>query len=304
MFHVKHFFMTELLSICPICQLTNFNLFLSIKDHFLSKEIFHIMQCSSCGFRFVNPRPNTSDMKHYYQSESYISHDASKSDLLSQIYKLARNISLRNKYYLVRQYCETGPILDFGCGTGEFLAYCKKKRHQVVGIEPNDKARDFAINQQKLAVFTDLNSLGVNLRTFDCITLWHVLEHVHDLDQTLTKINNLLSSKGTLIIAVPNCNSPDARKYKTFWAAYDVPRHLYHFTVESFTRLAARHRFIVEKILPQKLDAYYVSMLSEKYQNGKNKYFCSLLNGFRSNFLAKKDNMGYSSQIFILHRIT
>ncbi|MCX6277371.1 MAG: class I SAM-dependent methyltransferase [Bacteroidetes bacterium] len=295
--------MTEELSTCPICNKTKFILFSSIKDHFLSKETFHVMQCTACGFRFLNPRPDAADISYYYQSKDYISHDASKKDLISHIYKLARNISIRNKYNLVRQYCETGAILDFGCGTGEFLAYCKKMKHQVVGVELNNKARDFAINQQKIEVFNDINTYELNLRTFDCITMWHVLEHVHDLSQTLKRINSLLSNSGILIIAVPNCNSPDARKYKTFWAAYDVPRHLYHFTTESFTRLAHRHHFIIENILPQKLDAYYVSMLSEKYQNGKNNYFRSFLNGLRSNFLAKRDNMGYSSQIFVLNRV-
>jgi len=294
--------MAEKLLKCPICDGIKSGDFLSIKDHFLSQEIFHIKQCASCGFRFINPRPDADEIGNYYKSEDYISHDASNKGLIGRIYKIARNFSIRYKYKLVRRYCPGGTILDIGCGTGEFLAYCKKMGYQCVGIEPSEKARTFAKNQNGISVFDQITNKELKPVKFDCITMWHVLEHVHDLNETLQKIDTLLTPEGVLIIAVPNSNSYDARKYKTFWAAYDVPRHLYHFTADTITRLLSNHHFIVRKILPQKLDAYYVAMLSEKYQNGKNNYLKSFLNGFRSNFHANSANLGYSSQIFIIHK--
>jgi 2-polyprenyl-3-methyl-5-hydroxy-6-metoxy-1,4-benzoquinol methylase len=292
--------MSENLTVCPVCKKTGFSDFLKVQDHFLSKEHFTIQQCNSCGFRFVNPRPGKTEIGRYYQSEDYISHGAEKRDLTSRIYKLARVFSIRNKYRIVAKYCMPGKILDIGCGTGEFLGYCRTKGFDVTGVEPNEKARLFAQSQNGLTVTEQLNLSGENPGSFSCITMWHVLEHVHDLDETLDSIKKLLAPEGTFIVAVPNSNSWDASKFKSFWAAYDVPRHLYHFTEKSLKELAARKGLKLVKTIPQKLDAYYVSMLSEKYLHGKTNYFKFLINGFLSNRKAKKGGKGHSSIIFIL----
>jgi 2-polyprenyl-3-methyl-5-hydroxy-6-metoxy-1,4-benzoquinol methylase len=294
--------MNEELSGCPVCGEPKSELFLEIPDYFLSKEQFRIFQCTSCGFRYVNPRPVEHEIGRYYQSDAYISHDASKKDFLSRIYKIARNVSIRNKYKLVHKYCQQGSILDFGCGTGEFLAYCKGKGYITTGFEPGEKAREFAVGQNGIHVLDNIVTLGKQTSEYNCITLWHVLEHVHNLNDTIELLSQLLSSNGVLIIAVPNCNSGDARKYGKFWAAYDVPRHLYHFTSTTLTNLFNRHRFAVLEILPQKMDAYYVSMLSEKYRTGRNNYLNAVINGFLSNFHAKETGLGFSSQIYVLKR--
>ena len=219
---------------------------------------------------------------------------------MSRIYLLARMLSIRNKYRIIRRSGRKGALLDIGCGTGEFLAYCRKGGYTVTGVEPNERARNFAITENRIQVSETLEGLGKPEGTFDCITLWHVLEHVHDLDAYMETIKKLLCTDGTLVIAVPNSNSWDAEKYKEFWAAYDVPRHLYHFTSGTMKELANRKGFDVEKIIPQKLDAYYVSMLSEKYLLGKISYLKSAFIGFWSNRMAKNGNRGHSSLIFIL----
>ena len=285
---------------CPVCGKTDFSLYLEVPDYFLTRETFSIFRCESCGFKFINPRPGEEEIGRYYQSENYISHDASGKSLLKWVYKAARTISVRTKFKIVRKHSGPGKILDVGCGTGEFLRHCRMNGYEISGGEPNDKAGTFAREVNGIPVNRSLNDLIRDRMVFDCITLWHVLEHLHDLNETLERIKRMLTPDGVVIVAVPNSNSWDAQKYGRAWAAYDVPRHLYHFTVETMQALAANHGFEIPDILPQKLDAYYVSMLSEKYLTGKNSYFKSMAMGFWSNFQAGRDRRGHSSQIFVL----
>jgi 2-polyprenyl-3-methyl-5-hydroxy-6-metoxy-1,4-benzoquinol methylase len=294
--------MTEKLSLCPVCKTGNFEPFLTLKDYFLTGEEFNIVSCRECGFRFVNPRPDRNEIGIYYQSEEYISHDTARRDLFTKAYKIARNIALRNKLSLVRKYAKGKRLLDVGCGTGEFLAFCGRNGFDVKGIEPNEKARNFSKTRLQLETMSSFESFDPLREKFDCITMWHVLEHVHDLDGYLENIRALLAEDGTLIVAVPNSDSTDAKHYKEFWAAWDVPRHIYHFTRESMQRLAEIAGFEIREILPQKMDSYYVSMLSEKYRHGSNRHLSAFIQGLRSNLAAGKDNRGHSSLIFILSR--
>ena len=292
--------MEEKLTHCPVCKQTRFSLFLEVKDHFLSGENFIIQQCDACGFRFVNPRPVKSEIGRYYQSDDYISHGVKRRDLVSRVYRLARIFSIRHKFSIVKKYCKPGSVLDIGCGTGEFLAYCRSKGFQVSGVEPNEQARNFAKDENKIPVAGQLDSSAGGAGSFNCITMWHVLEHVHELDETIGQIKRLLSPGGVFIAAVPNSNSWDAVKYGPYWAAYDVPRHLYHFTEPAMRMLAEKWGFEVKTVLPQKLDAYYVSMLSEKYLTGKTSYLRSAVFGFWSNHRARRSGNGHSRLIFIL----
>jgi len=213
---------------------------------------------------------------------------------------MVRKISIRGKYAIVRCYCKSGQILDIGCGTGEFLKYCHSNGFEVKGIEPNEKARAYARTVNSIDVSEKPDSLSAMHGSFTCITMWHVLEHIHDLNEMIVEVKKLLSPNGIFIVAVPNSNSWDALHYGKYWAAYDVPRHLYHFTKDTVLKLASRHDLEVRKIYPQKFDAYYVSMLSEKYRTGNTNYFNFILNGFWSNILARKHNSGHSSLIFVL----
>ena len=261
--------MSEEIQKCPVCHSEEQTLFLRVRDHFLSGEDFNISHCTACGFRFVTPRPGADEIGRYYQSEEYISHDTGRKNLITRIYTIARYFSIRGKFRIVKSRLAGGKILDIGCGTGEFLRYCKSKGFSVTGVEPNEKARSFARDQNDIPVSDDLAGVFEKDETFDCITMWHVLEHVHELDLTLCRIRDMLTPGGTLIVAVPNSNSPDAAEYGSFWAAWDVPRHIYHFTYDSMVRLMGNYGFKIAGVKPQKLDAYYVSMLSEKYRSGK-----------------------------------
>lgn len=302
----------EILTNCPACKGTDFRTALLCKDYIVSHETFTIMRCNFCGFRFTNPRPGENEKEKYYESEEYISHTGTSKGIVNKIYGMVRNYTIRQKVKLINkqvksQKPDTKNILDIGTGTGEFLNACKKNGWNVSGIEPSLTARGIAKRKFGMDLHPSLFSLLQGKKTgaghFNVITLWHVLEHIHTLDKTIEQIKTLLAESGALIVAVPNCNSPDAEKYGHFWAAWDVPRHLYHFTLKDIQAVFSNYGFKLKEVLPMKWDAYYISLLSEKYKTGKQNLFTGFLNGFLSNIYARKKNYGYSSQIYILNHI-
>ncbi len=294
--------MSETILHCPVCHSEDLQPWMEVRDHFLSGDFFLLKKCLGCGLIFVNPRPDENEIGAYYQSEEYISHDAGKRNLLTVIYKIARHYSVKGKFRTIRNYAIGKRLLDIGCGTGELLDYCQRMGFETRGVEPGEKARHHAINMYGLQVAGQLQNLIEPEGSFDVITLWHVLEHLHHLDESIGQIGRLLSPEGSLIVAVPNNQSHDAAWYKEFWAAYDVPRHLYHFNKNTIEKLFRNHGFTIRNVLPQKLDAYYVSLLSQKYRTGTQNYFSALLEGYRSNREASTDQRGHSSLIFVLQR--
>jgi 2-polyprenyl-3-methyl-5-hydroxy-6-metoxy-1,4-benzoquinol methylase len=252
--------------------------------------------------KFVSPRPDAREIARYYESPDYVSHDAAKKSAFNFLYRQLRKYSIRKKYLLVNRYSGGKKILDIGCGTGEFIFYCRQKGYDTAGIEPGEKPRTFARTQFDLPVEDEDGLQKITGPEFDVITLWHVLEHVHALTERMNKIVQILKPGGTLVVAVPNCDSWDAKYYGKFWAAYDLPRHLYHFSQEPMKILAATHSLEIEKIIPMKLDSFYISLLSEKYSKGKQNYFRSVINGFRSNKFARNNHTNYSSLIFVMKK--
>lgn len=287
---------------CPVCNANSFKPSIVCKDHTVSGKDFTIVACTECNFKFTSPRPANEDLGNYYKSEDYISHSNTKKGIISQLYHLVRNYTLSKKIKLVSQYVSRGTILDYGCGTGMFLNVCKNNGWKSLGMEPDDDARKLGMDQG-LSIYHDKASLleNINETTFDAITLWHVLEHVTDLDDTLNFFKARLNKDGVLIIAVPNHTSYDANYYKEFWAAYDVPRHLYHFHKATIEKLLSRFDFKLVETKPMKFDSFYVSMLSEKYKTGSINYIKAFLTGLRSN-LSSNDANGYSSVIYIFKK--
>lgn len=300
MFHVKQSQMKEI-EICPVCKCRSYKNYLATNDFFFTNETFNLVECTECQFVFTNPVP--SDPGRYYDTEEYLSHTAEKQDFLTRIYKVVRKINIQKKYKLVDINTDGKDILDIGCGTGELLNHFKKKGWETLGIEPNKSARQFANEKHNLIVkdVEYLNSLKD--KSYDAITMWHVLEHVPDLNERMVEIRRICKDDGTMFIALPNLNSPDSRHYGKFWAGLDVPRHLYHFTKETFSKLAKNHKLEVVSEIPMKFDAYYVSMLSEKYMNTSMGKLRAIIQGFKSNAKAKRTN-NYSSMIFVLKKFT
>lgn len=303
----------EILEICPICDFKKFKPFLACRDYTVSRETFQIVECENCGFHFTNPRPAENEIGKYYQSEEYISHSGTKKGLINRAYHLVRNYTLAKKLQLVVRVGKSHPeklsILDYGCGTGEFLNTCKRAGFQTTGIEPEERARTYAINNYGLNVLPPDAIKSFKNDSFDLVTLWHVLEHIHRLKEFLGELKRILKGRGVAIIAVPNLTSLDAKIYKEFWAAYDLPRHLYHFCSKDIEKLFSEFSFELEYVKPMVFDAFYVSMLSEKYKNAENEHkknsgnlISAILNGAKSNVFASNSENTYSSQVYILRK--
>lgn len=275
-------------------------IFLTVKDHSVSGEEFQLIQNSKYGFLETTPQPSSGKLPEYYKSEDYISHTDSKRNLFEKVYHLVRTFSLKKKLSLINSFSsEEKKLLDIGCGTGDFLETAKQNNWTVSGIEPNEEARQIANKKTNQSVFETEQLLKFESHSFDVITLWHVLEHLPNLEDQIKVFKKLLKSNGTLIIAVPNYKSYDAKHYKKFWAAYDVPRHLWHFNKRSISKLVSEHSFKVEKVKPMWFDSFYVSMLSEKYKTGKMNLIKGFLIGLLSNIKAIQSKEA-SSLIYII----
>lgn len=285
---------------CPICNSDKKLLFLSCIDYTVSKQSFDLQECSNCGFVFTSPRPQNADLGKFYESDEYISHSNTKKGIVSRLYQSVRNKTLRQKLDLINARQKKGALLDIGCGTGEFLNIMKLDGWKVRGIEPGDRAREAAKSNYQLDVQPEEVLSQISPATMDVITMWHVLEHVPDLHGRLNELSSILKQDGLLIIAVPNRNSHDASHYGKYWAAYDVPRHLWHFRPNDIRALFAQHGFEVMEVLPMKYDSYYVSMLSEKYLTGSVKYFSAFMRGRKSNSRAGTE--AWSSQIYVIRK--
>jgi len=264
------------------------------------------MRCDHCGYVYTDDPPTMQEIGRYYDSSDYISHTDSSKGIFNKIYQFVRNISVAQKFNLIGSYTnlKSGHLLDYGCGTGAFIKFAKQKKWTVMGMEPDEAARakaSVAIGSSVLSP-SALNELIP--KTFDAITLWHVLEHVHALHETLDAFKSILKKNGILVIAVPNHTSWDAQHYQQFWAAYDVPRHLHHFTPQSMHQLLTEKGFFKIAMRPMWFDSFYVSMLSEKYKSGSINLFPAILNGIISNFLALFQPGKCSSQIYIYRQNT
>lgn len=286
---------------CPICESQTFTDFLTVKDHSISKEEFVIKQCSSCGFKITSPRPSEEELPSYYESEDYVSHSDTNKGVVNFLYQKVKSLTLKQKEKLISGFNTSNTLLDVGCGTGDFLKYTSDKNWNIIGLEPDEGARNLALNKLPGKVFPIENLFELPPYSFGIITMWHVLEHVSELNKYMAQLNLLLEKDGRLIIALPNPDSADAKHYKEYWAAYDVPRHLYHFSKKNITDLALKHNFKLELIKPMMFDSFYVSMLSEKYKNGS--IFNAASNGLVSNLKGRK-SQNHSSLIYIFSKIS
>ena len=290
----------ERLNRCPVCGSQKMEIFLKLKDYFLTGESFEISRCIECGFKFTNPVPRETDLQKYYESDEYISHSNTSKGLINRIYQSVRKYSIKKKVRISTSKLVRGEALDIGCGTGDFLKEMSNSGWNVKGIEPNDVARNSAIKNYGLDIYSESQLFEFRENCFDVITMWHVLEHVYDLKKHLTQIRMILRKEGRLVIALPNADSLDAKIYKSFWAAYDVPRHLYHFNQSSFRRLMEEFDFEIVTIKPMVFDSFYISILSEKYRHGEINYLSSFFNGLKSDLYGLSDKKYYSSLIYVL----
>jgi len=278
-------------------DITNKKHFLTVQDFSVSQEIFELFHDQTLDMLITHSQPSLDVLGKYYESADYISHTDSKRSIFEKAYHFVKNIALKNKLNLINSYQPSkGLVLDIGAGTGDFLNVAKNDGWKTVGVEPSDKAK--AIAKNKGVSFVE-NTSELESNSCDVISMWHVLEHVPNLDNQIKELKRLLKPNGTLIVAVPNFKSFDAKHYGNFWAAYDVPIHFWHFSKKAIQMLFENENMKLEKVLPMKFDSFYVSLLSEKYKTGKMNYFKAFFVGLQSNWKAKR-NMEYSSHIYIL----
>ena len=278
-------------------DISKHKLFLTIKDHSVSKETFELYRDETLDLVFTHPQPDENSLPKYYESDDYISHTDGKRSVFEKAYHFVKGIALKNKLDLINSLQDSkGKLLDIGSGTGEFLNVAKEDGWEIIGVEPSSKAKAIAI--KKGVSFIDNTNL-LEDQSFDVITMWHVLEHVPNIENQIKELKRLLKPNGTILIAVPNFNSFDAKYYDVFWAAYDVPRHLWHFSKTAIKALFQKQDLELIKVLPMKFDAFYVSLLSEKYKSGKMNFIKAFFIGLKSNMKAKQ-NFEYSSHIYLI----
>lgn len=297
----KLYRMTSKTYTCLVCHSNQASFQATCTDHFVSNETFDLYQCTGCGFIFTGNAPASDEIGRYYQSSNYISHSNTNQGITNKIYHRIRNIMLGRKLALINKYARGKELLDIGCGTGYFPSFMKRNGYTVTAVEPDAESRKFALENFGLSVSAPEELLSRPApEKYHVITLWHVLEHLHEADRYMQWIHASLKDDGLLVIAVPNCNSSDASAYKTNWAAYDVPRHLWHFTPETLEKYMKRFGFKIIKINRLPFDAYYNSMMSARYARKPLSILHGICVGFVSNLVSLFKPRRCSSVIYLL----
>ncbi len=287
---------------CPVCHSEQIENVLTAKDYTVSYETFTIVKCNNCTHLFTNNVAGQDEIGKYYASENYVSHSDTQEGLVNKLYHLIRKRTLASKKKLLQNETGMGKgrLLDIGCGTGAFLDTMRYAGWDITGLEPDETARKKATKLYNITPQPSHEIFGLPQNSFDAITMWHVLEHVHQLHEYIEQLKNMITANGKIFIAVPNFTSHDAQHYRSCWAAYDVPRHLYHFSPKSMDTLVKQHGLKIEKMKPMWFDSFYVSMLSEQYKNGKGNLVGAFLTGLISNLKAVFNKEKCSSIIYVI----
>lgn len=286
---------------CPWCESEKTQIHFWVKDFFLTQETFEIHECHNCGLLFTEPRPKPEEIGNYYQSEKYYSHKENKSGFIPRIYEIVKKVNIRHKVKIATEGKSVGKMLEIGCGVGDFLHEMEEQGWNCTGIEPSDDAKAIAKNKIKAQILEPNEISQLPDRSFDLITMWHVLEHVDNLKEEVHHLQRLLKENGRLVLALPNFKSADAEYYKEYWAAYDVPRHLNHFCRKSINNVFNTNKLRLKKTDKLIWDACYISYMSEKYKNHTFPLLKGTIRGFISNCKARRSGE-WSSLVYILEQ--
>lgn len=289
---------------CPLCDSADIEHFIDCNDYYATGEKFAVFKCRRCGFRFTQDVPVEAEIGPYYESPDYISHTDTHKGCMNRVYHWVRQYMIGKKVELINRFSDgnNGRLLDYGAGTGYFIQAMKKQGWKVEAIEKSSKARDFAHEHFGLEMESEIALDYFKPAYFSVVTLWHSMEHVEKLGYLWERLHDILEDNGTLIIAVPNCSSYDAEYYKELWAAYDVPRHLWHFTPETMKRMGEKHGFSLVEEEPMPFDAFYVSMLSEKYKGSSSYFLKGMWIGLHAFFACRNNKRKSSSLIYVFKK--
>ena len=274
------------------------------KDHLVTKNDFSILIDEETELLVTSPQPEVSEIGKYYESEEYNSHSNEVKSVFDKVYEFVKTINLKSKFSIIeKNNVETqriASLLDIGCGAGDFLNFCKNKGWEVSGVEPTEKAREISESKLGIKISSDLSLDHFDDASFDVVTMWHVLEHRFDIMETVAELKRIVKPGGLIIIALPNYKSYDAKFYKQYWAAYDVPRHLFHFTKKTIEIIFAKNNLKLSKVYPMWFDSFYVSLISEKNMNGKmnplRAIFIGLLSNIKAIFSKEASSLIYVSK--------
>ena len=287
---------------CPWCQSEKAHKHLSLKDYFLTQEPFDIMVCEDCGLLYTTPKPSDEKLGDYYKSDEYYSHQENKKGFIPRVYEAVKSVNLKHKIAIATQGKESGKLLDIGCGVGDFLHFAEQNGWQCTGAEPSEDASSIAKKRIKAEIMFPKDLEKLPDESFDVITMWHVLEHVSDLQWQVNQLNRLLKKGGRLVVALPNFKSYDAQFYQDKWAAYDVPRHLNHFCKDSIGNLFKINGLIQKSTQKLVWDSFYISFLSEKYCQNSLPLLRGCFRGFISNIKARKSGE-WSSLVYVFEKL-
>ena len=289
---------------CPLCKSSAIKKRFACIDKFATGESFDIYECEDCGLVFTQNFPDEKEIDRYYESPTYISHSNTNKGLINRIYQLVRKRMLQKKAKLVKKLTllEKGKLLDYGAGTGHFARVMAAKGWNVTAIEKNEKARELALKDFGFEMFPVEALAEIKNKELDVVTMWHVMEHIQDPDKMWKELHRALNDTGVAIIAVPNSISYDAQKYKEHWAAYDVPRHLWHFTPSSIMRWGEKHGFLLEKQYGMPFDGFYISMLSEQNKGSRLHTIKGFWNGFKGWIAQCRKSNASSSIIYVFRK--
>ena len=293
----------ENINTCIVCgSLKSLKLYDCI-DKVSSNEKFNIVYCQECSFQYTQNRPTLLEAGKYYLSDKYVSHTDNKKSFIISLYRTIRNLNLKWKLKIINKLNgnKNGYILDYGCGLGNFLSYCKENGWLTNGMDISEEARREVKKRYDINVYENKELFNTNKNKYDIITLWHVLEHVYNIDETIEGLKNSIKEEGYILIALPNNNSYDALKYKENWDAYDVPRHIWHFNKKSVEKLFLKHGLILIDTKPMVFDSYYVSIRSEMHKGNKFHFIYGMFWGFISHLKAIYSKE-YSSQLYIFKK--
>lgn len=286
---------------CPLCKSSAIKKRFACVDEFATGEQFDIFECTACGLAFTQNVPDEKEIDRYYESPTYISHSNTSKGFVNRVYHIVRRIMLQKKARKVEMLTglKNGRLLDYGAGTGHFARLMETRGWSVTAIEKNGKARELALKEFGFEMLPVEALSTIKDKELDVVTMWHVMEHIQEPDRMWDELYRILGDKGIAIIAVPNSASYDALKYKEHWAAYDVPRHLWHFTPSTIAQWGEKHGFVLDGQYTMPFDGFYISMLSEQYKGSRLHTIRGFWNGFKGWLLQCRKSSASSSIIYV-----